>query len=366
MTTRPKVDTILVTIARELPASCLDQLRTVARQVHCYPANDPPASVLATATVLFCSIRGLPASVTSLSQQMPKLRLIQLVSAGVDQLLTSPAFDQVDDPVRRGIMVANSSGTHVPTIPPYVFATVVMLYMRLHTQYLNAATRAAWIDDLPNPDGSPYFARSVRGRTVGLLGYGSLGRETARLFGAAGARIIAANTTGQRTKDDGYVIPGTGDVECLLPEHVYSTADEDDMASFLSRCDILVASLPSTAKTRYMLEDRHFRLLPRDAVFVNVGRGDVARSSVLLAALERHADDGNGPLLGLVADVTDPEPLPAGHPLYTHPNAIITPHLSGTAGDEEYRIATDICRVNVKRLAEGKPCLNLVDVSMGY
>ncbi|KAN0060513.1 hypothetical protein ACQY0O_007848 [Thecaphora frezii] len=359
-----KVDTLLVTVRRPLSRASLERLAQVAHHVHSYPDADPPASVLAAADVLFCSMRGLPACVTDVARQMPRLRLIQFVSSGVDRLLASPAFSSAA--VRERVVVANASGLHVTTIPPYVLSTVLMLYLRLHHQYLNAAVRAEWIEDLPDRQGRPYAARSLRGKTVGLLGYGALGRETARLFAAMGARIVAANTHGTRTRDDaGYVMAGTGDVDCLLPEQVYATDDEGSFDAFLERCDVLVASLPSTPRTDYMLQPRHFRRLPRDAVFVNVGRGSLVRTETLLEALDRDPDDGNGALLGVVVDVTDPEPLPKGSALFRHPNAIVTPHLSGNAIDE-YEIATDICCQNAARLASGATLLNVVDLEKGY
>lgn len=142
--------------------------------------------------------------------------------------------------------------------------------------------------------GSKYFARSLKGRTAGLLGYGALGRETARLLQGFGMRIVACNTSGERTDQDGvssnlasslplrgqqrvnecsseavmhrdassawckadiqYIIPGTGDVSAKIPEKFYCTRDPKSLEAFIKECDVLIASLPSTPKTTGFLD----------------------------------------------------------------------------------------------------------------
>jgi phosphoglycerate dehydrogenase-like enzyme len=97
-----------------------------------------------------------------------------------------------------------------------------------------------------------------------------------------------------------------------------------------------------------------------EGLFINVGRGSIIRSEDLLTAL----DAPNG-LFGAAVDVTDPEPLPDGHALWTHPKCIVTPHLSGDT-EGEFDIATDILIENAKRLDKGEKVVNLIDYARGY
>jgi phosphoglycerate dehydrogenase-like enzyme len=101
-------------------------------------------------------------------------------------------------------------------------------------------------------------------------------------------------------------------------------------------------------------------LLKPNALFINVGRGSLIKSEHILEALD--APDG---LFGAGLDVTDPEPLPQGHPLWSHPKVIVTPHLSGDT-EGEFDIATDIAIENAKRIRNGEQILNLVDFERGY
>lgn len=363
-----KVQSLLVTISPRLEPGLLAKLGKVAEQVHVFPikeAAQPSAQVLKSVDAIFCTVQGLPPYIADLGKQCPHVRLIQASSSGVTKVVEGPGWKALGPEQAKKITITNASGLHVITIPPWVITTTHMLYLRLSEQYLNAQTKATWIDSMPDHRGQVYAGRTVCGRTVGLLGYGHLGRETARLFKAFGARVIAANTRGTRSKDHGYVIPGTGDPDAAIPEELFSTSDEASLHKFLEQSDVLVASLPSTPATRGFLTAERLARLPRDAVLINVGRGDVVETQVVLAALNKPLDQGNGPLWGFAADVTEPEPLPDGSPLYTHPRAIITPHLAGDS-EGELDTATDICYNNLVRLAASEELLNIVDVAKGY
>lgn len=366
--TMSQIQSLLVTISPRLAPELLAKLSAAAANVHVYPikeAAQPSPDVLASVDAIFTTVQGLPAYIADLSKQCPRLRLIQASSSGVTKIVESAGWKALTPQQAAKIAITNASGLHVITIPPWVITTTHMLYLRLNEQYLNAQTKATWIDSLPDHRGQVYAGRTVRGRTVGLLGYGHLGRETARLFKAFGARVIAANTRGTRSPDHGYVIPGTGDPDAQIPEAMFSTSEEASLRQFLQQSDVLVASLPSTPATRGFLSAERLALLPQDAVLINVGRGDVVQTETVLEALNRPLDQRNGPLWGFAADVTDPEPLPDGSPLYTHPRAIITPHLAGDS-EGELETATDIAYNNLLRLGASQELLNVVDVAKGY
>ncbi|OXG23650.1 oxidoreductase [Cryptococcus neoformans Ze90-1] len=259
-----------------------------------------------------------------------------------------------------------SSGIHTLSIPQYIICNVINLYMKLQVQFHLSRTNAEW----PSRDQVLQYAgaagqthpgnRCLYGKTVGMLGYGHIARETARLFKAFNCNVIAANSKGNKRPEEGFRLPGTGDEDGSIPSQYYSTTDPESFKEFLSHCDVLVASLPSTPQTTYMLTEFHLRSLPEGAVFVNIGRGDLIRSEDILAAL-----DAEGGLFGAVLDVTDPEPLPSGHPLFTHPSVIVTPHTSGSF-EGYFDSGADVLLAQGDRLKQGLSPINVVDPAKGY
>ncbi|GFZ52247.1 hypothetical protein JCM24511_10020 [Saitozyma sp. JCM 24511] len=314
-----------------------------------------PDHVLKEADVWYTNWIGIP-GVTSLDQ-VPNTKAVQLSSAmlmiaGANIFLESRLM--ASNEARKQITVCTASGIHVVAIPQYIVANVINVYMSMPLQILAARQEARWdSNNVPNH-------RSLIGKTVGLLGYGHIARETARLLKAFNCEIIAANSSGKRGTDTGYVIPGTGDVQGSIPSEMYSTSDESSFNEFLSRSEILVASLPSTPKTEWLMTKERLARLPADAVLVNVGRGDLVKTSDLLEALDRE-----GGLSGVVLDVTDPEPLPQGHSLFTHPKVIVTPHTSSFVA-KYFDLGADLLIKQAEQVRQGKPLLNIVDPEKGY
>ncbi|OXH55029.1 oxidoreductase [Cryptococcus neoformans] len=350
-----------------LPPAAVSQLQgAFASFIHRTDPSSPfTKDELSKIQVFFTTGRGPP--VDSLAH-VPNLELVQLCSAGADKAIASPAMKAYVDGRKAGdgkgdskeVRLATASGTHVLSIPNYAVAMVITLLHQLPRQIVGARTEQRWLSEEEcDMDGQAYYARKTFHRTAGLLGYGSLGRETARLLKAHGMRIIAANTSGKATPQDGYVIPGTGDKDGSIPEAFYSTKDPKSVKEFLNQCDVLVASLPNTPATQHFLNKEKLEMLPKGAVLVNVGRGSLIPSDDLIAVL-------NTPhLFGAALDVTDPEPLPAQHPLWSHPKCIITPHLSGNT-EGEMEIAADVLMFNVQRMNDGKGVVNEVKWERGY
>lgn len=144
-----------------------------------------------------------------------------------------------------------------------------------------------------------------------------------------------------------------------LPAAYYSTKDPKSFEEFLSKSDVVLLSLPSTPATRNILSSKTFPLIKKDAVVINIGRGNAIETDALVAALDSEA------LSGAALDVTEPEPLPAGHTLFGRKNVIITPHLSGRTV-KYWDLSLDIFVENIERWRDGKPLLNEVDPKRGY
>ncbi|GJE94036.1 oxidoreductase family protein [Phanerochaete sordida] len=285
---------------------------------------------------------------------VPRLRFIQLGSAGSELVVRSPLWQ---DPASERIQVASAAGVHTGPIPQYFIATTLMLFHRLQEQILIGQVEKRWGN---NGDmGGELFVRELRGKTVGVLGYGHIGREAARLAAAFGARILAATSRGERAPQEGYIIPGTGDPDGALPVAWHSTRDARSLHAFLAESDVLLLALPSTPATKHMLNADTLAHVRSHAVVVNVGRGDAIDTDALVAALDE------GRLAGAALDVAEGEPLPEGHPIFGRKNVIVTPHMSGRT-ERYHDLAIDIFTENLERLRKDEPLLNVVDPRRGY
>ncbi|WRT69930.1 uncharacterized protein IL334_006921 [Kwoniella shivajii] len=352
----PTYENVIITV--ELSNKKLQEVKESYPNVFYHPKGEVPKEHMEVADIWYTNWHGLPSSVNSLDQ-IPRTKILQLSSAGANNALGSSVMPTEE--ARKQIQVCSASGIHVLSIPQYIVCNVINLYMKLQMQFHIARTDAIWParDRIIKESGTSGQSfpgnRSLMGKTVGFLGYGHIGRETARLCKAFNCRIIAANSKGDKRAEDGYRIPGTGDADGSIPEKYFSTTDTSSFREFLSQCDVLVASLPSTPQTTYMLKS-----LPAGAVFVNVGRGDLVKSEYILGAL----DSSNG-LWGAVLDVTDPEPLTDGHALFTHPNVIVTSHTSGSF-EGYFDSGADLLIAQAERLKSGSDPLNVVDPAKGY
>lgn len=199
----------------------------------------------------------------------------------------------------------------------------------------------------------------------GILGYGAIGRQCARLGKAMGMDVIAytmrERATAESRRDDSYCVPGTGDVEGVLPSEWYYGADKVSINNFISQdLDILVICLPLTPLTRNVIAAEQFGIMSKKKTFLsNIGRGPHVNTADLITALE------TGQIRGAAVDVTDPEPLPSDHPLWKAPNLLITPHVSGNSKHYNARVMA-ILEENLACIADGKPAVNQIDRALSY
>ncbi|KAK2039856.1 D-isomer specific 2-hydroxyacid dehydrogenase [Colletotrichum somersetense] len=283
--------------------------------------------------------------------EAPKLRYVQLQSAGANHILNNPLFKDTD------VSFCTANGVHGPQISEWIIATYLSFQHHL-PQYIDNYRAGHW------KRGNEVVEDAV-GRTIGILGYGSIGRQTARVAKALGFRVHAytlhPRPTPESRRDNSYTPPGLGDPEGEFPSAWYSGASKADLHAFLgSGLDLLVVATPLTDKTSHLLAAPEFVILGERRTFVsNIARGPVVDTDALIAAL----DDGT--VRGAALDVTDPEPLPDGHPLWKAKNLLVTPHISGMSASYQDRVL-GILDLNLKRLSEGKKLTNLVNKKEGY
>jgi phosphoglycerate dehydrogenase-like enzyme len=197
----------------------------------------------------------------------------------------------------------------------------------------------------------------IRGATLGVIGYGSIGREVARIARSAfGMTVLACKRDPAARTDPGYALPGTGDPEGTLPEAWFGPPE---LPRMLRRSDVVVLCAPLTAETHGLIDRAAIEAMKPTAFFVNVGRGASVDEAALAAVLRARR------IAGAAIDVFAEEPPAAGHPFYELDNVIVSPHVSGFLPSYDDRCC-DLFAENLRRYLGGAPLLNLVDRARGY
>jgi phosphoglycerate dehydrogenase-like enzyme len=292
-------------------------------------------------------------------QSVPNLKFIHLFSAGVDHFSNHPILTSSDIPI------TTSSGISAPPIAEWVLMTTLASTKHFTTTYEQQKSHT-W----GRNDAHLQSARDWVGKRIGIAGYGSIGRQVARLFTALGSDVIAytagPRSTPESRADHGYIVPGTGDSLGTLPKAWYSGTRKADLHGFLSQgLDLLVICLPLTKSTTHLFSSEEFRILadacptPGGAYVANISRGKIIDQPALVEALN------GGVLGGAMLDVAEPEPLPKDDPLWDAKNVVITPHIS-SLGVEYADRAYDVLTTNLARRERGEKMFNLVNRDKGY
>jgi len=319
----------------------LDRLRAVSPDISVSQA-DPDTADYAKTHVLYA---GAPPRDLS---RAPALRWVQLHMAGVNALADHPLYTQTALPL------TTTSGVHAATIAEYAVTMLLALAHRV-PRMVEWQGRGGWP---PDAQRWPLFVPSeVRGATLGIIGYGSIGRELARIAKSAfGMTVLAGKRDPSRRADDGYCLPGTGDPEGRLPDEWLGMGQLD---ALLARSDVVVLCAPLTADTRDLIGEAALRRMKPSAYFVNVGRGASVDEAALARALRERW------IAGAALDVFAQEPPPAGHPFYGLDNVILSPHVSGFLPSYDEKCSV-LFALNLRRYLAGEPMLNLVDRERGY
>ena len=255
----------------------------------------------------------------------PELKWVQMTWAGTDKYTAAP------EPFPAGVALTNASGAFGPIMSEYALGAVLTLYHRFPA-YLQNQRQERWED--------AGAERSLRGKHALIFGAGDVGRCTAEKLSFFGAHV-----TGVRRR--------VSEVPAGFERLVSLEAAEGE----LPKADIVVCCIPNSAATAGYFGARRLALLKEDAVLVNMGRGSFVDAQALARRLEQF------PAFSAALDVTDPEPLPEGHPLWKLENVLITPHVAGPSfghcPDTEARIC-EICCGNLRRWLAGQPLKNRV------
>ena len=341
-----------------------------------------PREIFQDATFLI-TLSALPPS----PQDCPNLELIHFTSAGTNHIANSPIYTNTKIPL------TTSSGIHGPQIAEWVLMT--MLTSSHHYALLHKwQNDRRWGQEDKSGIGLLRNLHDKVGQRLGVLGYGSIGRQVGNVAKAMGMDVIAytarPRTTPESKHDTGFIVPHTGDPEGKIPSAWYSGTDKRDLHHFLAQdIDHLLVSVPLTKETTHLLGGEEFKILSKRNAFVtNISRGPIIDQPALISALKAFDDytsplaDGGGEfsvapeadlkadtsipgIRGAALDVTDPEPLPKDDPLWDAPNCIITPHISGL-GSAYVDRCFQVFEVNLDRREKGERLINVVDRERGY
>jgi phosphoglycerate dehydrogenase-like enzyme len=280
-------------------------------------------SQLAEADILF----GHNTVATEFLDAATNLKWFQVINAGVERLAADGALN-------RGFVVTNASGLAAVPIAEWVMCMMLMLAKDIHKSVrAQAERRWDW-----------GFTGDLTGQTLGIVGMGAIGRETARLASAFRMRVLATRRTVESATRDEFC-------EELLP---YSGLDR-----LLGQSDFLVLCVPLTAETHHMIGAAELRKMKPTSAILNIARGSVIDQEALVRALK------DGTIGAAALDVTDPEPLPPDSELWSLENVIITPHISGAVKGYGHR-AAQIFVANLERWVRGEPLQQLVSAERGY
>ncbi len=334
--------TILITLPQV--AAFLEPVRAVAPEAEIVVqaarrVEDVPPALWERAEVLYTN-RVLPTR-----EQAPRLRWIQCHWAGIDALLEAPILH---DPA---VTVTTLSGAALPQMGEYILMMLLALGHRL-PDLLAHQRRAEW----PKNRWQRFVPQELNTSTVGIVGYGSLGREVARLLRPFGTTVLATKRDVMHPADSGYTPPGYGDPGGDLVHRLYPP---QALRSMLRECDFVVVTVPLTPETRGLIGAAEFAVMKPTACLVDVSRGGVVDHAALLAALRE------GRLAAAALDVFPQEPLPADSPLWTLENVLLTPHIAGVTRHYDER-AMRLFAANLERYLRDLPLYNRFDPARGY
>ncbi|MFZ0198821.1 MAG: D-2-hydroxyacid dehydrogenase [Candidatus Sulfotelmatobacter sp.] len=277
----------------------------------------------ATVILQWSGSRGLLRAVFGISR---RLRWIHSKAAGLDNLL----FPEL---IESDVVLTNGRGVFSASLGEFVLAAI-LYFAKDFRRMIRNQTAGLW---------EPFDVEEISGQTVGILGYGDIGRAVASRVRAMGMRVLATKRHPPTSADP-------------LVERFYKPEERREM---MARCDNVVATAPLTEETRHMINDAEFAVMKSTAVVINVGRGPVIDEAALLRALT------TGRIKGAGLDVFEHEPLPPGNLLYKLENVLLSPHCADHTADWQDQ-AMRFFLAQYARFERGEPLENVVNKRLGY
>ena len=273
------------------------------------------------------------------------LKWVQFASSGIDQWIDNPLFSNQE------IQFTTLSGAAVSQMAEH--AVMMMLALGHKIQGLMASQKKS---DWPKDRLERFLPVELRGGTVGIVGYGSVGRQIAHLLQPFGATILALKRDGKSTDDKGYIVEGLGDTNGDLVHRIYPG---EAIRSMLKLSDFIVVCLPLTKQTNNLINASVISSIKNGAYLINISRGKIIDHPSLIKALQ------DGKLAGASLDVFPEEPLPSDNPLWGMQNVIISPHIADNSKNFESQ-ACELFSENLHRFLGGLPLYNLFNLELGY
>ncbi len=330
----------------ELSPQARGRIRDISEgiQLTVIPADSPekvPDEAWAGVEVLYTG-RVLPNP-----EKVPNLKWVQFNSAGVEKFIDHPLVQD------KEVVATTMSGVITGQIAEYVLMAMLALGQKL-PQLRGYQRERKW----PGREEkrSRLLPVELQHSTVGILGYGSIGRQVARLLRPFGATILAAKKDVTHPEDSGYTPTGTGDPHGDFFHRLYPI---EALHSLLAECDFVLLALPLTEATTHLMDADAIKAMKASAYLINVGRGGLVDQSALVRALKEEK------IAGAALDVFEEEPLPEDSPLWEMANVIVTPHISGLSQQlEEETLSLFI--ENLQRFMGEQPLINRIDHQRGY
>jgi len=332
---------IRVVVAMDFSDEIMTQLKGISPRLHIdrlFPTI--PEGTWAETEVLYTA-RSFPEPA-----QAPRLRWIQMHSAGLDHAIKQPIIRAED------VHVTTTSGIHAVQMSEFCVAMMLAFTYKIPT-LLQLQAKMEW----PQNAHQMFLPHELRGQTLGIVGYGSIGRELARLANAMGMKVLASKRDMMHLEDrESYSEPGTGDPDGSIPARLYPS---EALASMAGECDFLVITIPAVEGASPAVNEEVLAAMKKTAVLVNVARGAVVDEAALITVLS------SGKIAGAALDVFQEEPLPKTSPLWNLDNVILSPHISGNSVNYHQK-AANLFAENLRRYLDKRPLLNLLNRKRGY
>jgi len=322
----------------------LTQFRNISSRIHITvqptsKTDDVPPEIWAKTEVLYTG------TAIPVPEQVPNLRWIQFHWAGIDHIASNRILQ------KPGLIITSLSGVVASKMAEFTVMMLLALGLRL-PDLIGNQKRAEW----PRDRWERFSPRELRGSTVGIVGYGSIGRQVARLLREFNATILATKQDVMHPEDSGYIPEGQGDPTGDFVHRLYPA---QALRSMMKECDFVVITVPLSKDTHHLIGADELALLKQTAFIVNISRGEIIEPGALLEALRENK------IAGAALDVFPEEPLPPDHPLWKLPNVILTPHIAGNTPHYNERAAL-LFTENLYHYLADMPLYNTFNIEKGY